>query len=171
MRVPKSLKLVLDSGASLHVIKKRDLKKFPKGIFKMKHGPVCRVQTANGIVSSDLYYVFVVPTLGKVEGLVLDETPDLFSMGCVVRDHEMAFVWWEYDKPLLYNKKTGQILILKVEHNVPVLDLENIEVIQGEPGVEFVLPAKRLNEKTHDPEFVSVMPPPEMFDPRMIPRR
>lgn len=64
---PSTFKVVLDTGASLHIVKRR------KG-GKVIKGKMVRIMTASGIVSSSLYHVFYVPSVGELNGLILEET-------------------------------------------------------------------------------------------------
>lgn len=74
-----------------------------------------------------------------------------------MKEHPMAFIWWDYDKPFLHNKTTKMRIMLKVEKNVPVLDSRNVEVLENMPitleELGIANPA-RISAKSRDPEFI-----------------
>ena len=118
-------KLILDSGASLHIVRRR------KGV-KLKKGPRFSIQTANGIVSSNKYHVVYVPGLGDVDGLVLEETLDLMGMGLFIKQFSLRS-FDDYNNPYLISAN-GDKIVLRISKDVPILDLENLEVITKPVG-------------------------------------
>ena len=98
---------ILDSGASLHIVRYRT------GM-RMKRGPTIRIQTANGIVTTSKYVSIEIPNIGVVDCVVLKDTPNLVSMGKLLKQFGLRFDWdcSQYDSPFL-QKQTGKKVLFK----------------------------------------------------------
>ena len=83
-----------------------------------------RIQTANGVVTSDKYFLLYVPNIGEFDCVVLKRTPDLLSMGKLIERFKLKFVWdgADYDHPYL-ESKDGDRINLTLDRDVPYLNL------------------------------------------------
>ena len=153
-------RFILDSGASLHIFKRR------KGL-SSKKGIKFRIQTANGIVSSNLYHVVYIPNIGEIQGLALERTPDLLSMGKMIQRFRLSFIWYfyEYDAPYLL-AENGDKIILKVIKDVPILDLTDIRIQKFVGGIENLAAPADADTPSPSDVPVCVEPPPGLDIPK-----
>ena len=122
---PKILKpgvdaLIVDSGAGQHIVD-RD------SVASEKHLTHCgtgmRLRTANGIVETHLKTKVFLKHLGiKVIAWVLNNTPNLLSIGKLVEDHGCDFTWDHRSKKTTLTKD-GKRIVLGTVNNVPYLPI------------------------------------------------
>ena len=125
------LRWMLDSGASAHVISEEDACKHLGGhIRPYKCGYA--FETANGAVSPDKCVTAWVQQLRKkAEFVILKDAPPILSLGKVVKDYQLRFVWEPDSNPYLYNPATNTKLVLDVENDTPMLPKHAF--LQGRP--------------------------------------
>ena len=114
-------KWIGDTGAATHLINQRTAANYIT-----KKAPPIYMETANGSVVSEQTADVVIDALGKLslETRVLESTPNVLSIGRLVKDLGYSFRWnaSEPDEPYLISKD-GQVKVLKVENYVPVFAL------------------------------------------------
>ena len=86
--------LILDSGASLHLVSRKSLSKSEKKTIRQTDHHVV-LQTANGKIVAKLEVKIHVRELGiTVKALVLDnDTPCVLSLGQLIEDHKLDYRW------------------------------------------------------------------------------
>ena len=116
----------LDSGCSKHT------KGTPGDVINQYSADApWRIQTANGVVMATELAEVQVPQVGKEEFLVIESSPDLLSMGELVRNG-FNFEWSGCDfwHPRLY-KPSGDSVKLTVVDNVPMVLSDEDEAMMG----------------------------------------
>lgn len=138
---------ILDPGASLHIIR------YQRGM-RMKKGPLVRIQTANGIVTTNKYVSIEIPKIGVVDCVVLKDTPNLISMGKLLKQFGLRFDWdsSQYDSPFLENKQTGEKVFLCIDKETPVFEISQRTQVSG-PARE-----RLTGKQTVEPDFVIPSP-------------
>ena len=112
---------MLDSGASAHAISKEDASKHLGGHIRPY---TCghAFDTANGAVAPDQCVTALVRQLKKkAEFVILKDAPPILSLGKVVKDFKLRFVWDPDANPYLYNPATRTKLVLDIEGDTPML--------------------------------------------------
>ena len=115
-------RLIVDSGASLHLIARKTLSKKEKsGIRESKR--TITLQTANGIIQAMEEVDIIIHELGnlKVTAMVVEDTPSLISLGKLCQEEGYDYVWKAHtDNPYL-QKENGTKVYCQVIQNVPII--------------------------------------------------
>ena len=117
---PEELEFVVDSGASMHMISKKDLNSAEMDTLTTSRSPTI-VITANGEVQTDeeaTVYVKEVDIFLTLK--VLENTPAVLSLGKVCDENGYSNEWINGQKPHLI-KKTGFGYICNTENFVPIV--------------------------------------------------
>ena len=90
---------VVDSGASIHMVSKRDLTSAELETLRTSRGPTA-VMTANGEVQTREEATVHVKQLDLlVKGMLLEETPAVLSLAKLCEDHGYTYHWISSQKP------------------------------------------------------------------------
>ena len=112
---------VVDSGASLHMLSKRDVSSDEKDTFffkRSRHPTV--VMTATGEVQTFEEAQTYVHDLGLfVTVQPLDETPAVLSLGKLCEDHGYSCEWVSGQMPRLTTE--GKTITCRIPHHVPLV--------------------------------------------------
>ena len=101
---------VVDSGASMHMVSKRDLNSAELETTRISRSPTM-VMTANGEVQTREEATVYVKELDLfVTVMLLEETPAVLSLGKLCEDHGYGYHWTSGHKPHL--TKNGKIIQL-----------------------------------------------------------
>ena len=110
-------RVLQDSGSGDHLVSKTDVPKTSRKFFQPLTVP-STLHTANGEIVADKSYTFECQPLGiKLSALVLDDTPNVASMGKLVMDDGFEFHWIPGFDPY-YLLPDGSVMWLEVENNV-----------------------------------------------------
>ena len=114
---PEEREFVVDSGASMQMVSKRDLSSAELETMKTSRSPMT-VMTANGEVQTKEEATENVKQLVLfVEVLLLEETPAVLTLGKLCEDHGYTYHWISGQKPHLI--KNGKKLDCKKSNFVP----------------------------------------------------
>ena len=92
---------VVDSGASMHVVSKKDLNSAELETMRTSRNPTT-VMTANGNVQTrEEAAVYVKELYLFVKSMLLEETPAVLSLGKLCEDHGYSYHWTSGQKPHL----------------------------------------------------------------------
>ena len=119
LRKQKSLmkEFVVDSGASMHMVSKKDLNSTELETMRTSRSPTT-VMTANGEVQTREEATERVRELDLfVTVMVLEETPAVLSLGKLCEDHGYTYHWTSGQKPHL--TKNGKRFICNISNYVP----------------------------------------------------
>ena len=119
---PEEREFVVDSGASVHMVSKRDLNSAELETMRTSRSPT--VMTANGEVQTrEEATVFVKELDLFVTVILLEETPAVLSLGKLCEDHGKTYHWTSAQKPHLIrnDKKIDGIISNFVPFVVPGL--------------------------------------------------
>ena len=98
---PEEREFVVDSGASMHMVIKRDLSSAELEIMRTSRSPTT-VMTANGEVQTREEATVHVKQLDLfVKVIFLEETPAVLSLGKLCEDHGYTYHWTSGQKPHL----------------------------------------------------------------------
>ena len=101
---PEDREFVVDSGASMHMVSKRDLDSAELETMRTSRSPTT-VMTANGEVQTrDEATVYVKELDLFVTVMLLEETPAVLSLGKLCEDHRYTYHWTSGQKPHLTKK-------------------------------------------------------------------
>ena len=107
-REPGETEFVVDSGAGMHMVSKRDFNSAELETVKISKNPTT-VMTANGEVQTrEEATVYVKELDSFVTMMLVEETPALLSLGKLCEDHGYNYHWTSGQKPQL-NKKNNEI--------------------------------------------------------------
>ena len=108
---------VVNSGASMHVVSKKDLNSAQLETMRTSRSPTT-VMTANGEVQTREEATVYVKELDLFVTVVfLEETPEVLSLGKLCEDHGYTFIWTSGQKPHLTKK--GKKIQCIISHYVP----------------------------------------------------
>ena len=111
--------LIVDSGASYHLISENDLSESEKQTMKAMHIPIA-LNTANGIVWAKWCATIYVQELDiEVEAVLLDSTVAVLSLGKLIKDEGFEYIWRQTEEP--YLQKGDSKYTCYTEHDVPFL--------------------------------------------------
>ena len=114
---PEEREFVVDSGAGMHVVSKRDLNSAELETMRMSRNP-STVMTANGEVQTREEATGNVEELDLfVTVMLLEETPAVLSLGKLCEDHGYTSHWTSGQKPHL--TKNGKKIKCNVSNYVP----------------------------------------------------
>ena len=114
---PEEREFVVDSGAGMHVVSKRDLSSAELETMRMSRNPTT-VMTANDEVQSrEEAAVFVKELDLFVSVMLLEETPAVLSLGKLCEDHGYASHWTSGQNP--HVTQIGKIINCNFSHYVP----------------------------------------------------
>ena len=98
---PEESEFVVDSGASMHLVSKRDLNSAELATMRTSRSPT-PVMTANGEVQTREEATAYVKELDLfVTVVLLEETPAVLSLGKLCEDHGYTYHWTSGQKPHL----------------------------------------------------------------------
>ena len=101
---PEEREFVVDSGASMHMMSKKELSSEEMGTVKRSRTPTA-VLTANGEVHThEEAQVFVHALDQFVTVQLLEETPGVLSLGKLCKDHGYSNEWVSSQEPRLTKK-------------------------------------------------------------------
>ena len=110
-----------DSGASMHMVSKKDLNSAELETMRMSRNPTT-VMTANGEVQTREDATIYVKELDLfVTVMLLEETPAVLSLGKLCEDHGYTYHWTGGQKPHLTKK--GKTINCNVTNYVPFVVL------------------------------------------------
>ena len=116
---PKEREFVVDSGASMHMISKKDLSNAEMDSLTKSCSPTI-VITANGEVQTHEEAIVYVKELEKFLALkVLDNTPAVLSLGKLFDANGYSYEWINGQKPHFI--KDGIRIICNTENFVPIV--------------------------------------------------
>ena len=116
---PEEREFVVDSGASMHMISKKDLRDAEMDTLTKSCSPAI-VITANGEVQTHEEATVYVKELGIFLTMkVLENTPAVLSLGKVCDEHGYSYEWINGQKPLLM--KNGIRIQCNTENFVPIV--------------------------------------------------
>ena len=116
---PEEREFVVDSGASMYMISKKDLNDAEMDILTKSCSPTT-VITANGEVQTHEEAIAYVKELDIFLTMkVLENTPVVFSLGKVCDEHGYSYEWINGQKPHLV--KNGIRIQCNTEHFVPIV--------------------------------------------------
>ena len=116
---PEKREFVVDSGASMHMISKKDLSNAEMDTFTKSCSPTI-VKTANGEVQTHeeaIVYVKELDTFLTMK--VLDNTPAVLSLGKLCDENGYSYEWINGQKP--YLNKDGIRIICNTENFDPIV--------------------------------------------------
>ena len=112
-------KFVVDSGASMHMMSKKELSSKELWTVKRSRTPT-EVLTANGdVYTHEEAQVFVRDLNQFVTVQLLEETPAVLSLGKLCKDHGYSYEWVSGQEPRL--TKNGKGTICKTDNFVPLV--------------------------------------------------
>ena len=118
-------KWIIDSGAGLHIVSRKDLSQLGGAEIKQAAKPL-NLQTAGGKVRADKAAVVEVERLGKkTEVIVLDDCPSVLSLGRMCMEEGYSFHWDAFGRPCLVSPP-GCTTELEVENFVPMLPIASV---------------------------------------------
>ena len=116
---PEEREFVVDSGASIHMISKKDLSNAEMDTLKKSCSPTT-VITANGEVQAHEEAIVYVKELGIFLTMkVLENTPAVLSLGKLCDENGYSYEWINGQKPHLI--KDGIRIICNTENFVPIV--------------------------------------------------
>ena len=116
---PEEREFVVDSGASMHMISKKDLSEAEMDTLTKSCSPTI-VITANGEVQTQEEAIVYVKELGKFLTMkVLENTPAVLSLGKLCDENGYSYKWINGQKPHLI--KNGIRIICNTENFVPIV--------------------------------------------------
>ena len=116
---PEEREFVVDSGASMHMISKKDLSKAEMDALTKSCSPVI-VTTANGEVQTHEEAIVYVKELDIFLTMkVLENTPAVKSLGKLCDENGYSFQWINGQKPHLI--KNGIRIVCNTENFVPIV--------------------------------------------------
>ena len=101
---------VVDSGASVHMVSKKDLNSAELETMRTSRSPTT-VMTANGEVQTREEATVDVKELDLFVKVMLKETPAVLSLGILCEDHGYAYHWTSGQKPHLTKMARKSIAI------------------------------------------------------------
>jgi hypothetical protein len=111
-------RLIVDSGASGHLVDTASLTAREAATVRRLEDPF-QMQTANGIIYAEREAKIRVKELDiAVWAVVLPNTPAVLSLGCLVEEHDLTYIWKKGSPPRLI-LPTGRVVLCKPSHNVP----------------------------------------------------
>ena len=116
---PEDRSFVVDSGASMHMISKKDFNSAEFETVTTSRSPIT-VFTANGEVQTNEAATVYVKELGKFLTMkVLENTPAVLSLGKLCDEHGFSYEWITGQKPHLI--KNGIRIQCNTENFVPIV--------------------------------------------------
>ena len=116
----KLRKLIVDSGASFHLVGVKSLTNRELKSMRSAANPVS-LMSANGVVYADTEVDIFVGELGiKVTAYVLEDTPALLSLGKLVEDFGLEYRWSKNQAPTL-KTPGGKVIRCRPLQNVPYI--------------------------------------------------
>ena len=104
---PGEREFVVDSGAGMHMVSKKDLNSAELETMRISRNPTT-VMTANGEVQTREEATVYVNELDLfVTVMLLEETPAVLSLGKLCEDHGYTYHWTSSQKPHLTKKGKG----------------------------------------------------------------
>ena len=100
---PEERHFVIDSGASMHMLSKKDLWSGELETLKRSRSPIT-VVTAKGEVQTNEVQVYVHDLHTFVTVQLLEDTPAVFSLGKLCKEHDYTYEWPSDREPRLTNK-------------------------------------------------------------------
>ena len=117
IKEPEEREFVVDSGASVHIVSKRDLNSAELETMWTSRSPTT-VMTANGEVQTrEEATVFVKELDLFVTVMLLEETPAVLSLGKLCEDHVSSNHWTSGQKPHLI--RNGKKFVCNISNFVP----------------------------------------------------
>ena len=114
---PEEREFVVDSGASMHIVSKKDLNSAELDTMRISRNP-STVMTANGEVQTREEVTVYVKELDLfVTVMLLEEIPAVLSHGKLCEDHGFSYHWTSGQKPHL--TKNGKRIDCNVSTYVP----------------------------------------------------
>ena len=108
---------VADTGAGVHLTNRESI-----GNNTTKHGNLLELHTANGVIpSTEVTHSKLDNDFGELEFRVLDETPNVLSVGRIVRQQRMHLAWGP-DIPPHFITAQGVKIPLTVINDVPFFE-------------------------------------------------
>ena len=110
---------VVDSGASFHLISRKDLTKRELQTVRPAEEPQT-LATANGVVQATQEAEIYAKDLDLiVRALILEDVPPVLSLGRLVRNHQCEYIWKDTD-PVI-RKNDGNKIVCKVRSDVQLV--------------------------------------------------
>ena len=111
IKEPEEREFVVDSGASMHLVSKKDLNSAELETIRISRNPTT-VMTANGEVQTREEATVYVKELDKfVTVMFLEQTPGVLSLAKICEDHGYTYHWTSGQKPQLTKKARSLIAI------------------------------------------------------------
>ena len=114
---------IVDTGAGIHLQRKR------RHLLMKRSNPL-RLTTASGTITSNHITVKHVEMLGNLDFRVLDDTPNLLSVGRLIRECGLTFVWGP-GKPPMFRLPNVDAVLLEVIDDVPTLREDKINILKA----------------------------------------
>ena len=108
---------IIDSGASFNMTSRKRLS--PEAGRRIYIGPKLRIMTAKGVVETEEYvneYLAELDT--EITSIVLDDTPNVVSLGQTLKDLGLDLLWRHDGPPILFKGPLVQH-VMTVKSNVP----------------------------------------------------
>ena len=131
---------IADTGSGVHIRRRRD------GM-KVQPGQTIQLETAGGNLTTSDEHSEKLGPLGAISSVVLDNSPDVVSVGRIVKTG-IGFVWTDFDNPHFLLKDGTQVKLfvegfvpsfndedIKKFRAVPANELEIIRDVDGNPGI------------------------------------
>ena len=114
---PEERQFVVDAGASMHMVSKKDLNSADLETMRTSRSPTM-VMTANGeVLAKEKAAVYVKELDLFVTVMLLEETPAVLSLGKLCEDDGKTYHWTSGRKPHL--TKNGKKIVCNISHDVP----------------------------------------------------
>ncbi len=131
---------IVDTGAGAHLEQLNSLMKL-----RVNKRPINFI-TANGRIKSRGLHIKAMKLLGRTKFQVLDNTPNVLSVGRLVRENKIGFHWPLKGQPYL-ELENGDRIMLKVIGDVPYFSTKDMQVILAS---SLTPPMPNSNSLAHD---------------------
>ncbi|MDE0821157.1 MAG: DNA (cytosine-5-)-methyltransferase [Opitutales bacterium] len=150
---------IVDSGASIHLVDLHDLTVQERSA-QRKMKKAIHLTTANGGVQAEYETDVYVQELDIwVVAVLLENTPPVLSLGKLVDEHTLRYIWEPNEIPYLENAQGTQFRCFPT-HNVPFITV-GTQVLDTGGGEQAADTQPQLDEARSDPEQ-SVQTTPEV---------
>ena len=158
---------IADTGAGVHLMNADTLgEDFAYQTDKLKLSTAKCVVMSTNATRKDL------GALGDLECRLLSNSPNVVSVGKLIEDSGLGFVWFPSSPPL-FVMPNGQVVVLDVQNHVPVFTDATVQKLGDTTEAN---PAIRLRSKTPDADFIGPIRPgglplDDAEQPQNAPRR
>ena len=128
----KTRKIIMDSGASYHLIDSRTITPEEQKSVTQINPPI-KLNTANGVIKAKKQVKVYIRELGfHITAVVLGPTPSVLSMGKLVNENGIKCTW-EKDKPLIITLLNSITMECGISSNVPFITVAKMESTEMKP--------------------------------------